>query len=365
MKTIKAIAFAVLLTTATMTGWANETSAKKPEVSLYRRTLKSTVYVGVPNGGGTGWIVDREKKLIVTCEHVVESFPVVQIVFPRYENGRVVTSRTAYATAKPVAGRVVLVDKARDLALVEVESLPADATEIKLAGEMPEPGEEVHAVGCPGASLGFWVYSYGKVRQIHGSPSLIETQVPINKGDSGGPLVNDRGELVGVNRAKYKDNAEERAQLVSWSTDVREVKTFLNAPRPKLKSAGDYVAIAIELRKKNQLKPAAENLATALQLDPKHTPALIESAYLLNESGEFDFAIQMARRALNVNDKCSAGYRELGFALFKKGRFAQAVEVLTKAVELDPKDADAKEYLAAARKKTNPTGDAVGQVAKK
>src|SRR5262249_59750634 len=82
---------------------------------------------------------------------------------------------------------------------------PGEPRELRLGAEAPDPGDKAHAVGCPSAGRGLWVYSYGRVRgvsevewtdasRIRRSARVVESQVPINPGDSGGPLVNDRGE---------------------------------------------------------------------------------------------------------------------------------------------------------------------------
>ncbi len=130
-------------------------------------------------------------------------------------------------------GKVVHRDVKRDLALVQLDKLPANARAMTLASKSVRPGETVHSIGNSGFNNGIlWRYTRGEARivapyKIKLSSGLldafvIETQSPINQGDSGGPLVNDRGDLVGVVSAFQSSD-----RLITWNVDVREVRTFL------------------------------------------------------------------------------------------------------------------------------------------
>jgi hypothetical protein len=129
---------------------------------------------------------------------------------------------------------VIAKDSLRDLAVIQLPSLPPEVKEVTLAPTSPEPGETVHSIGNSAlADNGMlWRYTRGNVGLVYqkktGTPTgtvrirMVETQSPVNKGDSGGPVVDNQGRLVGVT-ASYA--AEER--LVSQSTDAQEVKDFV------------------------------------------------------------------------------------------------------------------------------------------
>jgi serine protease Do len=108
----------------------------------------------------------------------------------------------------------------KDLALIEVERLPDGVAELKLAGAAPEPGDLVHAVGCPRQrSLGVFLgdrprgdrAQWRDESKTAGAARVIETQVPLNPGDSGGPLVNGAGELVGA-AAELRSSSASRSR---------------------------------------------------------------------------------------------------------------------------------------------------------
>jgi len=212
---------------------------------VYQRALRSTGWLLVPKDEkecalATCWLVDRDRKLAVTCQHVVGDLREALVYFPQVLKGEVVSEAGHYLrNVAAVNGRVVATDEARDLALIQLEQVPAGVEPLPLAARSARPGEMVHSIGNPDLSGGFeegtlWWYTRGTVRQTRRlnieTPEgvqpvrMLESQSPVNQGDSGGPVVNDDGQLVGVARS-FK--ASQR--LVSESVDVQEVKDFLKS----------------------------------------------------------------------------------------------------------------------------------------
>ena len=69
--------------------------ADLPPAEVYRQTLRGTAWVITPaKGKGTGWIIDRGRKLLVTNLHVVADHETVDVLFPVCRDGRLVTERT-------------------------------------------------------------------------------------------------------------------------------------------------------------------------------------------------------------------------------------------------------------------------------
>src|SRR4051812_47379288 len=184
--------------------------------SVYQKVVRSTVWVHSDRGGGrqaqgSGSLVDKGRRLVLTNYHVVGDVKNATVFFPQYEGKKVVPDRKAYRTGIP--GEVVEIDKQADLALIRIDRVPDGVPELPLAKDTPDPGQSVHSIGNPGKSGALWVYTPGKVRQVYSKKwkaqldektvitfeaKVIETDSPTNPGDSGGPLVNDKGELVGV-----------------------------------------------------------------------------------------------------------------------------------------------------------------------
>jgi hypothetical protein len=220
---------------------AQLTSAAKADVEIYNKTLKSTAWVLAKTGGetssGTGVLVDADKKLLITNFHVVGEARAAVIFFPEVRNNKPIVKRTHYLkNVKKVGirGRVLGVDRKRDLALIELNRLPEGAEALPLAESSIGPGEDVQSIGNAGSSEALWVFTSGTVRSVYQKQfrtgagehdfMVVETQSPINSGDSGGPVVNNKGELVAISQA-----ISPKARLVSYSVDISEVKTFLDS----------------------------------------------------------------------------------------------------------------------------------------
>jgi S1-C subfamily serine protease len=214
--------------------------------SVYKQVLHSTVWVHSERGGnklamGSGSLVDKGRRLVLTNYHVVGEVKKATVFFPDFgSDKKAIPERKHYldrAAKLGIPGEVVELDKEGDLALIRIDRVPEGMTELPLAAESPDPGQAVHSIGNPGRSGALWVYTPGKVRQVYSKKwqakldekttldfkaKVIETDSPTNPGDSGGPLVNDKGELVGVTQGGALD-----AQSLSIFVDLSEIKHLL------------------------------------------------------------------------------------------------------------------------------------------
>ena len=219
-----------------------QATSVRADNTVYKTALKSTVWVLAKSAGetssGTGVLVDVEKKLVITNFHVVGEARATVIFFPDFTNEKAEVTRKHYldnVKTLGIRGRVLGVDRKRDLALIELDRLPEGATAIPLAAESSGPGESVESIGNPGTTDALWVYTSGTVRSVYQKTfrtgagehdfKVVETQAPINSGDSGGPVLNNKGELIAIAQAIAPN-----ARLVSYSVDIAEVKTFLASP---------------------------------------------------------------------------------------------------------------------------------------
>jgi HEAT repeat protein len=223
--------------------------------AAYDRLLKSTCWIYAESfdkkegGMGSGALIDRENKLILTAYHVVDLADNgkgrIMISFPIYERGKVIAEKTAYQRLvdrkEALTAWIEYVDKKKDLAILKVPEITEGVFPLPLAGESPKPGQRVHSMGNPGASDGMWVYSPGQVRQVFHdnwvigsgkegeeptrySSRVIEAASPVNPGDSGGPMITENKELVGVAHA-----IKPGAQLMSKFIDIEAVREFLDS----------------------------------------------------------------------------------------------------------------------------------------
>ena len=144
---------------------------------------------------GTGWVLSPNR--IVTNAHVVAGADRLQV-----------TSRE-----QTVAGRVVLFDPDRDLAVISTEGL--DAPALELGSDLPRGA----AAAVPGFPLdGPYTVVAARVRQVldargrdiyGGDPVVREIYslyTRVQPGNSGGPLLDANGRVAGVIFAKSLDD---------------------------------------------------------------------------------------------------------------------------------------------------------------
>jgi S1-C subfamily serine protease len=221
-------------------GVATSAGPARPE-DVYLRTATSTAWIISSNGSGSGALIDRDRRLVVTAYHVVHGVNEVDVVFPKFYNGRILSNVQQYSSdggtvggREAIRAKVWATDPDLDLAIVELPAgkLPGEILPLPLAANSVPTAATVHSVGGhPQGSTGLWVYSHGYVREVARDklsfPNdqvvnawIVSTQNPINQGNSGGPLVNDRCELVGI----ASSGGLSSANVVTKFIDVRHVR---------------------------------------------------------------------------------------------------------------------------------------------
>jgi S1-C subfamily serine protease len=229
---------------------------------VYRKTARSTVYIERPDGNyGSGFLVDTTNRYVVTARHVVATrigtLKTVDVIFAEADkDGEIITEQRYYKdnrTRLTIRATVVYDSAKRDLAILQLEKLPAGAKALPLALRPARPAQEIHVVGNSTKMHGaLFRYCAGKVSNVFrwGPPAnRINAQVvahfaPSNKGDSGGPVVNNQGEVVGfisegTTGLSSSTGPFSQQQLVDHSICVSEVRAALKEHDKNLaKSAG-------------------------------------------------------------------------------------------------------------------------------
>jgi serine protease DegQ len=157
-------------------------------------------FFGLPNAPqerirqslGSGVIIDAERGLILTNNHVIDGADDIQV---------------ALADGRSFTAEVVGSDEDSDVGVIRIKADNLVAVPMARTSAL-RVGDFVVAVGNP-FGLGQTVTS-GIVSALgrHGLPGLgyqnfIQTDASINPGNSGGALVNLRGELIGINTAIF------------------------------------------------------------------------------------------------------------------------------------------------------------------
>lgn len=180
---------------------------------------------------GSGIIVgdNDDELLIATNNHVVDGATTLSVCFIGDD---VANAETETVNAgdngdlnveDAVSAKIKGTDADNDLAVVAVKKsdIPEDTlNQIKIAqiGSSDDlaVGQQVVAIGN---ALGYgqsvtsgWISALNRTISTDdgtNSTGLIQTDAAINPGNSGGALLNMKGELIGINSAKYADSAVE------------------------------------------------------------------------------------------------------------------------------------------------------------
>ncbi|WP_240095547.1 trypsin-like peptidase domain-containing protein [Thermomonas flagellata] len=141
---------------------------------------------------GSGVIVDAQRGLVLTNNHVIENADAVQVQL---------------ADGRTVKAEFLGSDPDTDVALMRI---PAQGlTAIPLAdSDQLQIGDFVVAIGNPfgvGQTVTSGIVSAVGRNNLPGAgyQNFIQTDASINPGNSGGALVNLKGELVGINTASF------------------------------------------------------------------------------------------------------------------------------------------------------------------
>lgn len=147
-----------------------------------------------PASLGSGFVIDAEKGLIVTNNHVVKDADEVRVTFHNDSD------ETVHAD---VIGR----DEKTDIAILKVET-KSKLTAVKFGNsDALRVGDWVLAIGNPfglGGTVTAGIVS-ARQRDINAGPydDFIQTDASINRGNSGGPMFNSKGEVIGINTAIF------------------------------------------------------------------------------------------------------------------------------------------------------------------
>ena len=198
-------------------------------IAIYKRVLPSVVnitsttlvfnffYGTVPQQGqGSGFILDKGG-------HVLTNFHVVEGANRGIE--------VMLSNKRRYAAKVVGVDKAHDLALLQIDA--PDLQPVTLADSANlAVGQKVYAIGNPFGLSGTMtrgiISSIRSIRSESGAPieDAIQTDAAINPGNSGGPLLNSRGEVIGIN-TMIASNGADQSSGIGFAIPINTAKAVL------------------------------------------------------------------------------------------------------------------------------------------
>ena len=208
-------------------------------VSITSKTLVKSGYFGpfysnqqqYQTGAGSGIIISKTdtELLILTNNHVIEDAEELSVQF--------VNGKSVDATVKGTSER-------RDVAVISIKMKDLDdntinAIKIATLGDSSElkVGNGIIAIGNAlgyGQSVTTGVVSAlnREVKIDNVTTKMIQIDAAINGGNSGGALLNNKGEVVGINSAKYSAGSSTSTSIEGMGfaipiTDIKDLVTSL------------------------------------------------------------------------------------------------------------------------------------------
>ncbi|MDZ3830694.1 MAG: serine protease [Sphingopyxis sp.] len=298
---IRILALLLALLTATITIPARAAD----DISAVSRSVVRVVTVAMMEGEvvgfGHGSGIAISPTRIVTNAHVVES----AVKYPNNVALGVVPSEGQ----KSYPARLIAIDTARDLALIEIGEgrLPAGAI---YSGPL-DAGTDVVALGYPGnvdlataRSAADYITPRTPVRSegnmsnlqsVDGVAMLVHT-AKISRGNSGGPLVDQCGRVVGINTAITR--ADDGDSPFAFAISVRELARFLADAGQQYTSVGTACLSMAEADARDRATLDAAARAEAKANAAREAAAKLERDLKLAKASEEALAARENRIAL-------------------------------------------------------------------
>lgn len=333
--------------------------AAAARLPVYDALLKSTIFIEgkIPSSSlskmGTGWVLDVEKRLAVTNEHVVGPANGVQVksfqgYLPVVRDGEAIHEVEYYLQhAKPISINVIYTDEVRDLALIQLDALPASAAAIPLAERGATVGQQLHSLaGFPNGSQGLFIYSQGTARATYerkiasgAKIKALETQIPLNQGNSGGPIVDNDGKLVAVVEGGV---TEPGVQLVNMCVDLSEVQAFLKEalPMAEPKTAGDFNQRGDHHYEAERYDQAMADYDAAITIDPMNAEATCNRGWVFYQRDDAETAMDLFNSALKLDERLATAFWGRATINREREKYQEAIDDLTRAISLAKKDVE-------------------------
>ena len=227
----------------------------RPAQQIHDAAIHSVVWIATDlgngwGGKGSGVLIDKNRRLVVTNEHVIKNARGIYVFFP-WRDGNGVLNREedfylenrawfgtrGYATY----GRVVVQNVKNDLAIVQLAQIPTTAREIQHdfsrdVEDSMRRGDTIHILGNPGNRLWNWTQGTFLTPQQMCLPSggtCLVMEGDAEEGNSGGPVLNSQGMLIGILTAGTDETMAAAAPAKNVKALLNRVPTYLPPIRPQ------------------------------------------------------------------------------------------------------------------------------------
>ena len=235
---------------------------------------------------GSGVLINKDARIVVTNEHIPKNEKEVLVFFAvRDSSGDIIRARPFYknkehrSTLKRLGyitrGRVIAKDPDPDLALVELDGLPATARALNPTSinyskmeEKVKMGEKlaVHILGHPAKSE-LWHWGGGWFEEFEGK--YVHISGNVNPGNSGGPILNvEDKRMIGITSGR------DESETLTYAVPTKAIDALFNTLKPTMifsiyNNTGFSMSYEVKWKKdgkwkKESLEPKQEQLHSHL-----------------------------------------------------------------------------------------------------
>ena len=231
---------------------ANSSAADLSASEILKKIQPSVVFIYVEkedsSGSGSGVLVNKKSRLILTNAHVTGGNDEVKVFFPAYDSeGQLIQEKEFYIPNRNnslpnndrllrrlgyiTEARVVAEEPTTDIAIVIPKGIPKTAEQIKNDSKYDyshlEKDTPVYIVGHPGNRSDLWQPDFGVFEEYQEKESFgLVIYANMYLGNSGGPVVDKDGWLIGL--ISRGDMQTKRMDVVPIKHILNLVKTIYN-----------------------------------------------------------------------------------------------------------------------------------------
>ena len=236
-----------------------------PAQQIYNQAIHSVVWIytrkGNRIGRGSGVLIDKDRRLVVTNQHVTRDAERIHVFFPwRNQHGQVNKNQRFYEEnyawfrnrGYATEGKVIKQNVRNDLAIIRLDRLFPGARKIKhdftknVENGMRR-GDKVHILGNPGNRLWNWdpgTFVQGSKNCLPSGGDCLELEADGEPGNSGGPVLNGQGTLIGILTA----GTDETMALASPAKNVKALLKAVPANLPPIPPKRTYPKRVFKIR---------------------------------------------------------------------------------------------------------------------
>ena len=197
------------------------------------------------SGAGSGIIIGKDETnlYILTNYHVVKNAKELSAGFIDGESASAEVK--GYDESNDVAVVTVPLKKIKDDTLSQIKEITIGSSENLRVGD---PCIAIgNALGYgQSVTVGYISALDREVSVDDGTVKVLQTDAAINPGNSGGALVNMKGELIGMNTAKYVDSTVEGMGYALPISDIQDIINDILAGKSTTKSGSAYLGVTVK-----------------------------------------------------------------------------------------------------------------------